>query len=274
MRQRVLAGASCAVVMGTLMLASAQTQGVQTPSRLLKTGEVVYCTEVGFPPLEFFPENSKEPAGFDIDLGNELAKRLGVKARWENTGFDGIIAALQSRKCDAIISGLSRTTQREAQVRFVTYLQNNRAIVVQKGNPAKISSFNDLCGKAVGAQVGSANYEDMVKLVDKCKADAKPAMTLRSFPNDAALRLALLSNQIDAYNQSAMPAAWAVKQSSARLEIAAVSEQTNYIGIAFRRDDVALHSAVQKLVKTMYQDGSMNRLLQEWELTPFRLRNP
>jgi Bacterial extracellular solute-binding proteins, family 3 len=158
----------------TAVVVAQSSTGSSTPSRIKTAGELVFCTEVGYPPFEFFPEGSNKPSGFDIDLGNELALRLGVRPRWENVGFDGIIASLQSKKCDAIIAGLGATDKRREQVDFVLYLQNNRALVVRKGNPKKVSSFDALCGLTIGAQIGSANYDDMLKRAETCKAPDQP----------------------------------------------------------------------------------------------------
>ncbi|QLG12653.1 ABC transporter substrate-binding protein (plasmid) [Deinococcus sp. D7000] len=245
-----------------------------TPPALKAKGEIVFCTEVGYPPFEFFPVNSRTPQGFDIDLATELARRLGVKVSFENTGFDGIVAALMGRKCDAVISAMSQTPERQAQVDFVLYLQNNRALMVRKGNPAKITSFDDLCGKTVGAQVGSANYDDLVKSAEGCRAGGKPEMKVKSFKDAAALKLALITNQIDAYNTAAADAAVAQRETPDRLEIGAVSDAVNMIGMALRKNDAPLRVALTREVKAMHKDGAMDRLLKKWALTPFRLKNP
>jgi polar amino acid transport system substrate-binding protein len=257
---------------GCALIATALAQSIVTPTRIKKAGELVFCTEVGYPPFQFFPEGSKEPTGFDIELGNELAKRLGVKSRWENVGFDGIIASLLAKKCDGIMAGLGATTKRREQVNFVLYLQNNRALVVRKGNPKKVTGYDAVCGLVVGAQIGSANYDDMLRLVDKCKADGKPALSVRSFKDNAALKLSLLTNQIDAYNTAAANAAVDVKENPEQIEIGAISEAVNMIGIALRKDDVALKVALERALKQISQDGTMDKLLKAWALTPFRLK--
>lgn len=256
---------------GSVALAQSASPSLAPPG-VKKAGELVFCTEVGYPPFEFFPENSRAPQGFDIDLGTELARRLGVKVRFENTGFDGIVAALLGRKCDGVLSALSQTPAREEQIDFVLYLQNNRALMVRKGNPAKVTGFNSLCGLTLGAQVGSANYDDLAKLADKCKADGKAALTLKSFKDGAALKLALLTNQIDAYNTAAADAAVAVRDTPEQLEVGAVSDAVNLIGIGVRPNDAALKVALTRLVRQIHQDGTMDKLLRKWNLTPFRLK--
>jgi polar amino acid transport system substrate-binding protein len=263
-----------AIGLGTLtaVVVAQSNIGSNTPSRLKAAGELVFCTEVGYPPFEFFPEGSNKPSGFDIDLGNELALRLGVQPRWENVGFDGIIASLQSKKCDAIIAGLGATDKRREQVDFVMYLQNNRALVVRKGNPKKVSSFDALCGLTIGAQIGSANYDDMLKRAETCKANGKAEMSVKSFKDNAALKLSLLTNQIDAYNTAAANAAIDIKASKGMLEIGTISDSVNMIGIATRKDDRDLTAALEARVKQMHGDGTMNLLLRKWGLQSFRLK--
>ena len=93
--ERIIAAALTA---GFLALAgsTAQAADIKTPDRIKSAGKIVYCSDISGPPLGFFDENS-QPTGSDIDLGNELAKRLGVKAEWANTPFAGIVPALQAK---------------------------------------------------------------------------------------------------------------------------------------------------------------------------------
>ncbi len=66
---------------------------------------------------------------------------MGVKASFQNTGFDGIIPALQGKKCDAVISGMNDTAARRKQVDFTDYLSVGQSFMVKKGNPEKITSI-------------------------------------------------------------------------------------------------------------------------------------
>jgi ABC-type amino acid transport substrate-binding protein len=60
---------------------------------------------------------------------------MGVEAQFKNVGFDGIIAALLAKKCDAIISGMTDTAERRKQVDFTDYLIVGMSLMVKKGNP-------------------------------------------------------------------------------------------------------------------------------------------
>src|SRR5947207_523222 len=66
---------------------------IQAPASVKSAGSLVFCSDISYPPEEFY--KGSKPVGSDIDIGAEIAKRMGVKAQFDNTGFDGIIPALQ-----------------------------------------------------------------------------------------------------------------------------------------------------------------------------------
>src|SRR5437660_12906610 len=83
-----------------------------------RRGEVVIGTDATYPPFEEKVGDGFQ--GFDIDLGNAIARELGpgVKARWVNISFDGIFAALLSGKFDLVMSGVTITPERQKQMAF------------------------------------------------------------------------------------------------------------------------------------------------------------
>src|SRR5438128_10873290 len=84
---------------------------------------------------------------------------MGVPAQFDNTGFDGIIAALLAKKCDAIISGMNDTPERRKQVAFVDYLKVGQSFMVKAGNPVHITSIATLAGKAASVETGTTNKD-------------------------------------------------------------------------------------------------------------------
>jgi polar amino acid transport system substrate-binding protein len=91
---------------------------------------IVFCSDVTYPPEEFYPTPGGNASGSDIDIANAVAKHLGSTASIKNTGFDGIIGALNAKKCDAIISGMNDTADRRKQVDFVDYLKVGQSLMV------------------------------------------------------------------------------------------------------------------------------------------------
>ena len=92
---------------------------IDVPPAILTAGKLVWCVDLSYAPEEFYKADGTTPQGSDVDIANEISKRFGVDAEIDNTGFDGIIPALNAMKCDLIISGMNDTPARAAQVDFV-----------------------------------------------------------------------------------------------------------------------------------------------------------
>jgi len=104
----------------------------QTLTQIKQRGKLIIGTEPTFPPFEFVDEKN-QVVGFDIDIANELAKRLGVKVEVVSLPFDSLIPALQQGKIDMVIAGMTITEDRAKVVDFSKpYFEANQAIVVRK----------------------------------------------------------------------------------------------------------------------------------------------
>jgi len=87
---------------------------ITAPSAIASAGTLVFCSDITYPPEESYKQGTTTPEGSDIDIGSYIARKMGVKARFDNTGFDGIIAALLAKKCDAVISGMNASRSRSS----------------------------------------------------------------------------------------------------------------------------------------------------------------
>ncbi len=105
------------------------------PERLLKVDKLVYCSGMDSPPLVSFDEAQK-PKGLTVDLGLEIAKRLGdKKVEWRVIPFSGLLPALLARQCDMIVDQLFDKPERREVIDIVNYMYSSQAVVVPKGNP-------------------------------------------------------------------------------------------------------------------------------------------
>lgn len=118
---------------------------------------IKFCSDTTYPPMESI-ENGKT-VGADIDIANALVKLWGKKAEFQTTGFDVLIPALQTKKCDAIISALSNTPERAKEVDFSDYVSVGTLIMVKKGNPAGITDLASLAGKTVAVQAATTQKD-------------------------------------------------------------------------------------------------------------------
>ncbi len=202
-----------------------------------------------FPPFEYL--DSGKISGFDVDLMTEIAKRAGLKIEFRDMAFDGLIPALQTKKIDLIISGMTATDERRKSVLFSdTYYVSKQAIVTM-GNNTDINSFDNLSGKDVGAVIGQTG-EIVAKGVDGAN------VTSYNRPSEAIL--AMKSHKIDALVIDYEPARNFVLQNEGLKLVDAEIEEENY-SIAARLDEAELMTKVNAALASIVADGTYDSLI-------------
>src|SRR5215472_2412239 len=134
------------------VIAIATAQAAELPDAVKQAGALHLTVNSTYAPMEYRDPGSNELMGLDIDLANELAKRLGVKIVWSETAFAELIPALQTKRADFIISGISDRASRRETADFVDYLVTGPQFFVLAENEAQknVQVATDLCGKKIG----------------------------------------------------------------------------------------------------------------------------
>ena len=231
-------------------------------------GTLTYCTDATYPPEEFY--QGTKLVGSDIDIGTEIARRLGMTAKFQNTGFDGIIAALIAKKCDAIISGMNDTPERRKQVAFVDYISVGQSLMVKKGNPKGIKSLASLSDKSVSVEVGTTNKAFLDQTSASLKKKGKPGIKVVTFPKDTDAANALKTGRVDAYFGDSPVVAYYIQRDSS-FAFAGAPVNPIPVGIAFRKGDPLIAKA-RTQVKAMYADGKMASILAKWKMSSVSLQ--
>ncbi len=228
-------------------------------------GKLVICSDIPYPPLEYFDPNAS-PIGSDIEIGQEIAKRLGATAVIQNSVFDTIIPALIGGKCDIIISDQNITAERVKQVDMIPYFEAGQSFVVAVGNPAGIKSTDDLCGKKVGAETGTTEVDYLAKtLSPACTKKGSPAIISKSFGKDSDALLALQSGQVDAYFADTPPAAYYTIQHPDQFVLAPIAPLAPaFAGISVLKSNTGLRDAVQQALVSMANDGTYLTILKKY----------
>jgi polar amino acid transport system substrate-binding protein len=281
------AGATTPTAAPTTAPAAAPTEAmpiamVQIPAdAVVQKGKLLICTDFPYPPQELFDENGN-PQGMDIDFGNEIAKRLGLKVEYVNSVFDSIIAAVTAKKCDIIISAMNITADRNKQVSMIPYFEAGQAFVVQKGNPQNINTTDDLCGKSVAAESGTTeaayiNGTDEYQgkgLNDSCKAAGKEPVTLVVTQKDTDALLQLQTGKVVAYFADSPVAAYYTVQQPDKFQLVpqVLNPIAEGINMPCGQEDctnaplTSLGQAVKDALKSMMDDGSYLTILKKWNL--------
>jgi polar amino acid transport system substrate-binding protein len=256
----VLGLAAAAATVAAVAVAAAITP----PPNIKKAGKIVFCSDVTYPPEEYFKGSTA--VGSDVDIAAGVAKLMGVKSQIKNTTFDSIIAALLVKKCDAIISGMNDTPARRKSVDFVNYLKVGQAITVKKGNPEHFSTLESLSGKRVSVESGTTNRDFLVATSKKLVKQSRKAITIVTFPKDTDAFAALVAGRVDAYYADAPPAAYYAKQNPTVVQVCCHPINPFPIGIAIRKHD-PLRAATQKAINMLYASGAIKRIVTKWGMT-------
>ena len=154
--------------LSALLLGMATASAETTLEKIKRTGVMTSANTFSYPPFGFI-EDGKQ-VGFDVDLGNEIARRMGVKLTFEAIDFRGIIAALTSGRVDLLITGMVYTPDRAQRIDFSEpYFDGGVAAAFRPDRPS--SKPDDIIGKRVGVEIGSAGdkyvrekYESRVEI--------------------------------------------------------------------------------------------------------------
>jgi len=244
--------------------ASASPQGIKTPTNLVKAGTLTFLSDTTYPPQESIDPATNKPVGFDVDLANAVAAKMGLTATVLTADFGTIIDALLARKGDAIISAMSITPERSKKVAFVGYFQAGQSILVRKGNPQNITRLADLCGKKVAVQVTTTEQDTLTaENTGECKTKK---ITIQTFPSDVDAVQKLKIGAVDAAMDDSPVAAYYVQQDPNSFDLGGTPVQSAPEGIAVDPKNTEVLQATQQAMLAIFNDGTYHRLLIKWNL--------
>ncbi|MDB5964970.1 MAG: Periplasmic binding protein [Polaromonas sp.] len=194
--------------------------------------------------------------GFNIDLGEELAKRLQRKLVIDGTEFSGLVPGLNAKKYDFILAPVTVTPERAKAMLFTEgYLDTDYTFVTKKG--VALGSLEELKGKTVAVNKGSA-YENWAR--DNM---AKYGFKYDVYGNNADAVQAVQSGRADANLAGSTVAAWAAKQNPAVQTTFTIKTGLVW-ALAFRLDDKAGRDAAGNALKCMKMDGTLGKIASKW----------
>ena len=218
------------------------------------SGVLTIGTEGTYPPFTFHDDSNKL-TGFDVEIAEEVAKRLGVKAEFKETQWDGIFAGLDAKRFDMIANQVGIRPDRQEKYDFSDSYAESAAVLVVHENNNDIKSFEDLKGKNA-AQSLTSNYGDIAK-----KNGAK-LTGVEGFTQAAEL---IAAKRVDAtVNDKIAFLDYKKQKPDAPLKIVDSEEDASQMGLMFRKDSGKLVEEVNKALKDMKADGTTVKISKKW----------
>jgi len=253
MLNRLTAIVAGALVAGALTAAPAAADELET---IKSNGELSIALSGAYPPFSLINDKN-EVVGFDVAIGEEIAKRLGVEPKIVTTAWDGILAGLLAGKYDTIIGSMSITPKRQEVVDFVgPYYTAGRAIFVPSDSEAK--TLDDLKGKTIGVTLGET-HEKWV--------NEKGGWTVKTYKGLPELLLELQNGRLDAIVIDSIPGEVAIRKSNApirAMDLPDLEGGNVGVGIAIRKNNPELAAAMQTALDDMMADGTYEKIAVEW----------
>ncbi|MCY7290269.1 MAG: ABC transporter substrate-binding protein [Cryobacterium sp.] len=245
------------------------------PAKYKTAGVVKVASDIPFPPMEMFDENQKL-TGFDYDLAQAIGGKLGVRMEFMTQAFDSIIPSLQSGKHDVIMSGMNDTAERQKTLDFVDYLHAGFSILVPHGNPEKITTVLDLCGRDVAVQKATVQAEILRGYDKECNATGAGPMIIAELPLETDVQTAVRSGKAIADVVDSAVAAYAAQTAGDGKMFEVVRDPSNpagydpvYTGIGVLKKDSELSKALLLALEAVIADGSYEEILDKYSMTDY-----
>lgn len=212
-----------------------------------------------YQPYNFLNEN-KEMDGFDVDIAKEVAKRLGVEAEFVAQEFSGMIAGLQAEKFDVVISQMTITDERKAQMDFSEpYITNNVKIIVQEDNQ-NITKLEDFKGKDIGAALGT-NDETYLRTTVLPEVGE---FTIKTYDDVVTTLKDLDVGRIDATINNMYALKPVVEKQGFKIKAVGEPIKSDKAGIATRKDNQEFVAELNRVLEEMKADGTHAEIHKKW----------
>ncbi|MBQ9263230.1 MAG: transporter substrate-binding domain-containing protein [Clostridia bacterium] len=232
-----------------MLLASCAIASAET------TGTLVWATNPEYPPFEFI-ENEKV-VGYDADLIDAIAAKIGMEAVPESMAFDAIVSSVQTNPNMIAISGISITDERKLTVNFTDGYIDAGLVVITKADAA-YSTVDDLKGKAIGVQLGTTSDFKAEEITG-----AENVATYSSFINAT---LDLQGNKLDAVIVDG-PVGQAILASlnDPTLVVANIDlGAADWYGIAVNKSNPELLDKINGALKELKEEGFLEELAAKY----------
>jgi polar amino acid transport system substrate-binding protein len=231
------------------------------PSSVVKGGKLTVGVDSTYAPNEYKDSNGNV-IGFDIDLFNAVAAKLGFKTQYITADFANIIPSVQGGKYSIGVSSFTDNKSREKQVDFVDYFSAGTQWASRKGSTV---DPDNACGLKVAVQTGTVEASpDLPDRSTACTKAGKKSITILKYTAQSAATTALALGKVDAMAADSPITAYAVAKTGGKLQLAGSIYDAAPYGYAIAKSAGTFKTAVQKALQALIDDGNYAKILAKW----------
>lgn len=230
--------------------------GADLLSKVRQTGTLKVAITQANPPWNFL-DSSGNPAGYDVDVAHELAKRLGVgEVEFVPSNFQSFIEGVRANRFDIVIAGQTITEERAREVGFSIPYQVNGISIFVPGKSSDVANVEQLAGKTVGVSAGTTQEEFARTKV--------PGAQVKTYQNATLGLIDLARSNADAMLVSRFQGAYLAAQNKLAVKPVGPLLESEVNGMSFRKDAGAFKGAVDQALTDMINDGTLTAISQRW----------
>lgn len=231
---------------------AATANGGQSPSAEKK--DFTYAMSGLYKPFNF--KENGVLTGFDVEIGQALAEKMGMNPVPVTNPFETIIQGLQAKKYDTVIGSLTVTEERQKAVAFTNpYYRSGSQVFVAEAN-TDIKTTDDIKGKKIGVQKGSIYLDWAKKLTDPDK--------ITTYDSDVTALLDLPTGRLDAVITDQMVGFRFIKEGAGKIKDIGQPLSFDEQAIAVRKEDKELLDKVNKALDEIIKDGTYDKISNKW----------
>lgn len=225
--------------------------------QIKKNGKLILATG-NYRPFEYHDEKTNKVIGYDIDVAEAIAKKIGVPLEVKEMQFTGLIPTLQNGQADLVIAAMYITPARKEVVDFAEPYMDTGMVVAVRKDDTVIKGPNDLKGKVVGVKTGATSEKVAQELNEK---GAK--ITIKSYKETVDYLLDLQNGRLDAAINDLLNQ---LEYNKANPNVKIVGEPFTkaQLGIAVKKGDKELLDLINTVLKEMKQSGEAEKLYKKW----------
>ncbi|MDH6236095.1 ABC transporter substrate-binding protein [Cryobacterium sp. CG_9.6] len=247
------------------------------PAKYVEAGVIKVASDYPYPPMEMLDEN-QNLTGLDFDLAQAIGVKLGVPLTLEKQAFATNIPALQSGQSDIIMSGMNDTAKRQETLDFVDYFYAGFSIMVLAGNPEKITTVLDLCGRDVAVSKATIQAEILRGYDEQCTEAGPGPIKIAELPSETDVQTAVRSGKAIADVVDSAVAAYSAQTAGDGEMFEVVQDPANlngynpvYTGIGVLKKDSELTKALVLALDSIIADGTYQTILEKYDLGDYAI---
>lgn len=238
---------------------------IELPAEIARRGSIKVAIVPNYPPMEFRDPATSALSGFDVELGEALGRKLGVKFEWQETSFDQFMPSIATGRVDAILSGMTDYASRHETATFVDYLRSGPHFFVQQSRAAEFKNMVSFCGKKVGASRRTLFPADIAAWSEE-HCSSNPIQVVGT-DGSVDARTQLRQGRIDAAVQGSETLPYIMDLEPGAYAAVGETFAQGFTGIALPVKEKVFQQAMAEALDALIADGTYRALLVKWKLS-------